>query len=198
MCPLSLPESYQEYLEIIYRLSLQNPGGWVKNKDISDRLQVKAPSTSSMLEKLTAKGLIEWVPRSGIRLTEKGKEDAKVIIRNHIIIEVFMMNILKIQDPTELNKIACDFEHHVSPDIAERMQELLGIDDYVKNVDNFIMEDKLPSHIHTTPIYSEKKVKLAISKVEAELMASKKSPEEVENVKNTIKLFWNTLNSQDK
>ncbi len=193
MCPLSLPESYQEYLEIIYRLSLQNPGGWVKNKDISDRLQVKAPSTSSMLEKLTAKGLIEWVPRSGIRLTEKGKEDAKILIRNHIIIEVFMMNILKITDPTELNKIACDFEHHITPDIAQKMQDLLGIDDYVRNVDNFIMEDKLPSHIQTTPIYSERKIKNALSVAESQMDIKKFPIEDQERIKLALQSFWTSL-----
>jgi len=198
MCPLSLPEAYQEYLEIIYRLSLQNPGGWVKNKDISDRLNVKAPSTSSMLEKLTVKGLIEWVPRSGIRLTDMGKEKAKIIIRNHIIIEVFMMNVLKITNPEHLNQIACDFEHHITPEIAERMQNLLGIDDYVKNVDNFILEDKLPSHIHTNPVYSEKKIKQAFDIAEAQLHMENLPNDEQEKIKQALRSFWTTLSSFDK
>jgi len=36
-----------------------------------------------MLEKLTSVELIEWKPRRGIRLTEKGKETAKELIVNH-------------------------------------------------------------------------------------------------------------------
>jgi DtxR family Mn-dependent transcriptional regulator len=151
----SISESYQEYLECIYRLSLKNPAGWVKNKEISDRLNVKAPSVTNMLEKLAFAKLVEWKPRSGIRLTEKGRDMAKLMIGNHITLELFLMQVLKIPDRPTIEKLACDFEHHLTPEIQKKMEELLGIQDITHNVDNFILEDKFPEHILTQNLYTE-------------------------------------------
>ncbi len=151
-------ESYEEYLEIIYRLSLKNPGGWVKNKEISERLKVKAPSVTNMLEKLSKAKLIDWKPRSGIRLTDIGRDRAKDLITYHIIIELFLCRILKMSDPILINSIACDFEHHITNDLKERFINLLGINENLTNVDNFILENKLPKHIVTRPIYTEEEL----------------------------------------
>ncbi len=151
-------ESFDEYLETIYRLSLKNPGGWVKNKDISERLEVKAPSVTSMVKKLSLSKLIDWKARHGIRLTEKGRERGKTLVRNHIILELFLERTLKIRDPVVINQIACDIEHHMDENLTARFSKLLGIDANLTNVDNFILEDKLPAHLETRQIFSEQQV----------------------------------------
>ncbi|WP_457558977.1 metal-dependent transcriptional regulator [Candidatus Harpocratesius sp.] len=151
-------ESFDEYLECIYRLSLRNPAGWVKNNQISKRLQVKAPSVTNMLEKLSKAQLIDWKPRSGIRLTDIGRKRAKEVVFYHSIMEIFLNRILGMTDPERINKIACDFEHHLTREFSDRLIELMGISGDLKNVDNFIMEDRFPTHIETRPIYSEKAV----------------------------------------
>ena len=147
-------ESYDEYLEIIYRLSLQNPRGWVKNKDISLRLNVKAPSVTNMLEKLSKAELIEWKPRSGIRLNTAGKDRAKQLVKNHILAELFLNRVLGMKDKDEVDKIACDLEHHFTTELTHYFEDLLGIKDEISNVDNFIMKHEFPAHIKTSPIYS--------------------------------------------
>ncbi|MCF2140667.1 MAG: metal-dependent transcriptional regulator [Candidatus Lokiarchaeota archaeon] len=151
-------ESFDEYLECIYRLSLRNPAGWVKNNQISKRLQVKAPSVTNMLEKLSKAQLIDWKPRRGIRLTDIGRKRAKEVVFYHSIMEIFLNRILGMTNPEQINKIACDFEHHLTREFSDRLIELMGIHGELKNVDNFIMEDRLPTHIETRPIYSEKAV----------------------------------------
>lgn len=153
------PESYDEYLETIYRLSLQNPMGWVKNKDISERLEVKAPSVSNMLDKLSKADLIQWKPRKGIRLSDQGRERAKQIVTYHVLMELFLSRILGMEDPKKINKIACDFEHHMTPDFSNRLIDLLGLDEEIKNIDNFIYEDRFPRHLRTQTIYTKKEVK---------------------------------------
>lgn len=164
-----VPESFQEYLEIIYRLSLKNPGGWVKNKEISDRLKVKAPSVTNMMEKLTNANFIEWAPRSGIRLTEGGREAAKKIVLNHIVVELFLERILGIDDVVQLNSIACDFEHHITDYISRKIKELLDIDEILKNVDNFILEDRPPSHLETKFIYTDRTIQKNLSIMQQDL-----------------------------
>lgn len=151
-------ESYDEYLECIYRLSLINPAGWVKNSQIAKRLKVKAPSVTNMLGKLTEAKLIVWKPRSGIRLTEMGRERAKEIVFYHSIIEIFLSQILGMTNPDKINQIACDFEHHLTKEFSDRLIDLLGIPKELKNVNNFILNDSIPAHIETRPIYSEKQL----------------------------------------
>lgn len=167
---LDYSESFDEYLETIYRLSLQNIGGWVKNKDISQRLDVKAPSVTNMLNKLSKSNYLEWTPRKGIRLTDIGKERAKDLVVNHIILELFLRRILHIKDKDEINKIACDLEHHLDSNLRDLFKDLLGISNLLKNVDNFIMEDKFPEHIITRPIYSERQLLNLFDRIERKII----------------------------
>lgn len=153
----TLSESYEEYLENIYRLSLKNPGGWVKNKEISEKLNVKAPSVTNMLEKLTQAGFVDWKPRAGIRLTDLGRQRAKDIVLNHILVELFLERILKLKDPELIGRIACDFEHHVNQEVSDALKNLLDFTE-IKNVDNFILEDRPPTHIPTKDVFPERKV----------------------------------------
>jgi DtxR family Mn-dependent transcriptional regulator len=163
-----ISESFEEYIENIYRLSLRNPGGWVKNKEISEKLNVKAPSVTNMLEKLKHTGYVDWTPRAGIRLTDLGRQRAKELVMNHIIVELFLERILKIKDPELIGKIACDFEHHVNPDISNALKTLLDFTE-IKNVDNFILEDRFPSHIPTRSVFPERKVVDLFNDFEQEL-----------------------------
>jgi DtxR family transcriptional regulator, Mn-dependent transcriptional regulator len=170
-------ESYDEYIEAIYRLSLKNPGGWVKNKEISKRLDVKAPSVTNMLEKLSKSKYIDWKPRSGIRLTEIGRDRAKILVCNHIIVELFLSNILKMTNSDQINKIACDFEHHMTHDLTERFKSLLGIEELMKNVDNFIGDDKIPTHIETKHIYRQNEVNEMLLEIKKKLLSNPNSKE---------------------
>jgi len=175
-------ESVDEYLEAIYRLSLKNPMGWVKNKEISERLKVKAPSVSNMLEKLAKAKLIEWKPRAGIRLSKKGKFRGKELVMNHIIMELFLERTLKMDDPAQIDKLACEFEHHITPEIKVRLMDLLGIDENLTNVDNFIVDDKLPKHIKTRAIYPEKHIINLLDSIEMDLKKNLSSESKFEEV----------------
>ena len=164
------PESYDEYLECIYRLSLKNPGGYVKNKDISERLNVKAPSVTNMLEKLSKAELINWTPRKGIKLTPIGRERAKLIVSYHVVIELFLARILGMKNKEEIDKIACDFEHHFTPELKSRLVDLLGIEDEITNIDNFIYEDRFPKHIETQKLIPLNHVNKLLDSFENEIL----------------------------
>jgi Mn-dependent DtxR family transcriptional regulator len=185
-------ESIDEYLEAIYRLSLKNPMGWVKNKEISERLKVKAPSVSNMLEKLASPNLklIEWKPRAGIRLSKKGKERGKQLVMNHIIMELFLERTLKLNDPAQIDKLACEFEHHITPEIKDRLMDLLGIDENLSNVDNFIIDDKLPTHFRTRAIYPEKYIVNLLDSIERDLKKKFKTELKFEKAVDDVFKFY--------
>jgi Mn-dependent DtxR family transcriptional regulator len=151
-------ESYDEYLEIILRLSHQNQnsGEWVKNKSISKALKVKAPSVTNMLEKLSRAKFINWIPRKGVKLTDLGIARATELISYHTIMELFLNRVLKIEDPNQLDGIACDFEHHFTPTLKELVKTLLGIDEDISSaLSELMVDDHFHRNIHTNPVYSE-------------------------------------------
>lgn len=108
----------EDYLEAIYHL--ENERRIARVRDIAQRLGVKMSSVSSALRSLSARGFIEYDPHQYITLTERGIEKAKEIVRKHEAIKRFLVNILKVrEDAAEDN--ACRLEHHLDPDVVERL-----------------------------------------------------------------------------
>ncbi|MHA1785842.1 MAG: metal-dependent transcriptional regulator, partial [Candidatus Helarchaeota archaeon] len=69
-----IPDSYQEYLETILRITYKTNKESVKTSEIAKKLNVKAPSVTEMLDKLKKKDLINYQKRKGVTLTEKGRK----------------------------------------------------------------------------------------------------------------------------
>ena len=125
-----VPESYQRYLDEIYNISRKKRGGWVSNKELANNLNIKPASVSGMLEKLKDEGFINWEPRRSIRLTEKGKRIAKQLSKTHSLLLRFFQEVLKIQDEKLTEKLSCDIEHHITPDVQNSLKKFL--DKYLK------------------------------------------------------------------
>ena len=163
-------ESYDEYLEVILRLSHQNSGEWVKNKDISKALKVKAPSVTNMLEKLSRANFIWWIPRKGVKLTDSGGARATERICYHTIMELFLNRVLNIEDPQVLDAIACDFEHHFTPTLKNRMKKLLGLEEDSDLAFSALnSEDHFHDEIKTTPVYSKAKTHALIEALNSQI-----------------------------
>lgn len=147
---LDIPESYQEYLETIYRLSLKKKNSnnsnvtagehIITNIDIAEYMHIKPSSVTNMLRKLSAKKLITWTPRSkDIKLTPTGQRIGKTLVHNHLVIELFLQNTLGLTERSILHKLACDLEHHLSNSISNVFSRILGknsskiIDEYLES-----------------------------------------------------------------
>ena len=118
-------ESYENYLKAIYLISKSNKGGWVCNSDISNFLDVKPPSVTNMLYKLKARGLIFWKPRKSLRLTKKGKQIAQDTIKSYEKLYDFFSIVLKIQNRNLIEKLSCEIEHHLTPEVSNALEDLL-------------------------------------------------------------------------
>ncbi len=86
-----LTSSMEDYLEMIYRHSLDE--GYVRINTLSDLLNVRAPSASKMVQKLTKLGLLDYKKYGIIFLTDTGKEIGKYLLQRHNIIETFLKNL---------------------------------------------------------------------------------------------------------
>jgi DtxR family Mn-dependent transcriptional regulator len=72
----------ENYLKAIFKLSQKTTDG-VSTNSIAESLNTKASSVTDMIKKLSEKKLVNYKKYQGVNLTQKGKEIAVSIIRNH-------------------------------------------------------------------------------------------------------------------
>ena len=93
--------------------------------ELAKKLNVKLPTVTSMIKKLSLKKLVSYAPYQEIKITEKGKKQALSIIRKHRLAELFLVKILKL-GWEEVHEIAEQLEHVNSERFYDRIDELLG------------------------------------------------------------------------
>lgn len=113
----------ENYLKALF--SLSNERGEVSVHELSQRLRIKMPTVTSMMKKLAQKKLVNYESYKPMRLTEKGKREAGLIIRKHRLTEMFLVQKMDF-GWDEVHEIAEQLEHVQSPEFFEKMDELLG------------------------------------------------------------------------
>jgi len=113
----------ENYLKALFNLSTGK--GDVSVKTLSEQLGTKMPTVNSMMKKLAEKKLVYYESYKPLRLTEKGKKEAGLIIRKHRLTEMFLVQKMGF-GWEEVHEIAEQIEHLHSPNFFERMDALLG------------------------------------------------------------------------
>ena len=116
--------SEENYIKVIYHLSLVSPNG-INTNAIAGMLNTKASSVTEMLKKLSDKELLIYQKYQGANLTEKGLLSAKIIVRKHRLWEVFLVEKLNFSWD-EVHEIAEDLEHIKSEKLINKLDEFLG------------------------------------------------------------------------
>lgn len=113
----------QDYLKAIH--SLNGAEERVTPVDIAVRLQVRPPSVTGMLKRLTDGGWIDYEPGKGARLTPDGVVEARRVIRRHRLVELFLTRVLGL-DWSEVDAEAEALEHAISPRLEQAIAAHLG------------------------------------------------------------------------
>lgn len=113
----------ENYLKAL--LSLSSDKGEVGINDLSRHLGIKMPTANSMMKKLSEKDLVHYVSYKPLRLTEKGRTAAALIVRKHRLTEMFLVEKMGF-GWDQVHEIAEQVEHIHSVDFFEKMDELLG------------------------------------------------------------------------
>lgn len=113
----------ENYLKAMF--SLSNTKGEVNVNELSKHLEIKMPTVTSMMKKLSAKKLVHYESYKPLRLTEKGKKEAALIIRKHRLTEMFLVEKMGF-GWEQVHDIAEQIEHIQSPEFFAKMDELLG------------------------------------------------------------------------
>lgn len=116
----------ENYLKALFNIS--NKTGEVNVAELSKSLDIKMPTVTSMMKKLAKKKLVYYESYKPLRLTEKGKKEAGLIIRKHRLTEMFLVDKMKM-GWEDVHDIAEQIEHIQSPVFFEKMDEML---DYPK------------------------------------------------------------------
>lgn len=113
-------ETLEEYLEAIYKLAEHDD---VRPSRLADAMAVSAPTVTSALKRLKARGLITR-PGGGVELTPTGRTEALSIVRRHRLAERLLVDVLGI--PWEdVHEEACRLEHALSPKVQAALETYL-------------------------------------------------------------------------
>lgn len=119
--------SKEDYLSVIYKY--QDSDGQIKPAVIAGKLDISQAAVTDMLKKLSHDKLIHYEKYKGIRLTVKGSEYARTMVRRHRIWEVYLHKIIGLP----WNKIhdeAHRLEHSSSDELINRLEEILDFPEY--------------------------------------------------------------------
>jgi DtxR family Mn-dependent transcriptional regulator len=93
------------------------------------RLNVVPGTATTMVKSLNDAGLVQYEPRVGTKLTTRGDVLALHILRRHRLVELFLVEILKM-DWSEIHEEAEQLEHVISDRVLEKIDDLLGHPQY--------------------------------------------------------------------
>lgn len=114
--------SLEDYLEAI--ANLHRGGKVVKVRQLSRTLNVKMPSVTAALERLSEEGLVVHKRYGDIKLTPEGDRAAQDVIRRHRALSRFFAEGLNISKKTA-EEDACKIEHVISPLSLERIVKFI-------------------------------------------------------------------------
>jgi DtxR family Mn-dependent transcriptional regulator len=114
----------ENYLKAIYKLQERN-GEVVATSALALVMGVHAPSVTDMLKRMAEKKLVSYKKSKGFKLTEKGKQVAVAIIRNHRLWEVFLVYKLGFKWD-EVHDLAEQLEHIHSENLTNKLDKFLG------------------------------------------------------------------------
>ena len=118
---ISLTE--ENYLKALFNLA--NDSGEVNVNELSKQLDIKMPTVTSMMKKLAEKKLVHYESYKPLRLTEKGKKEAALVVRKHRLTEMYLVDKMGF-GWEEVHDIAEQVEHVRSAVFFDKIDELLG------------------------------------------------------------------------
>ena len=117
-----ISQTEENYLKAAYFLTNENDE--INLSELSKSLKVSKPTVNSMVKKLCEKGFLDYQKYKPVVLTKKGKKEAALIIRNHRLTEMYLVEKMNF-GWEEVHEIAEQLEHLRAPEFFDRMDELL-------------------------------------------------------------------------
>lgn len=134
-----LTEKMEEYLEALFKLSREEKV--LTPTRLAEHLKLTPPTVLDMLRRLEGEGYVRYLDAGGgkgkgrgkgygrakriIALTPRGERAARTLVRRHRLSERFLTDVLGL-DWEAAHREACRLEHVISPEVEEKLAEVLG------------------------------------------------------------------------
>ncbi|NMB83898.1 metal-dependent transcriptional regulator [Candidatus Roizmanbacteria bacterium] len=115
----------EDYLKAIYSHIEKTDSDDVRSIAIARDLDISKAAVSKMLKLLDKNKLVNADYYSEVKLTSKGKKEAQMLIYKHRIVEVFLIQTLKL-DRKKIHEEAHRLEHAISYETAKKLDGFLG------------------------------------------------------------------------
>jgi DtxR family transcriptional regulator, Mn-dependent transcriptional regulator len=118
-----MSESIEMYL-VMTALLRDTPEQPVAVALLAGKLGVTQVSANEMCHKLSERGLLDYQPYKGVRLTEAGEAQAQAILSRRRLWVIFLVANLGIE-PQEADDLACQLEHITSERLVTALKAFL-------------------------------------------------------------------------
>jgi len=115
----------ENYLKQIYLEQQAVGADLVPMGRLATAMAVTPGTATTMIKALAEANLVNYEPRTGVRLTRPGEQLALHVLRRHRLVELFLVKVLGL-DWSEVHEEAEELEHAVSDKVLERMDQVLG------------------------------------------------------------------------
>lgn len=117
--------SQGDYLRAIYNICESRDRREVDSVELAEFLGFSKAAVSNMLKKMNDESLVKMKPYSSFSLTAKGLREAEKLTYKHRVIEVFLVNSLKLKR-SSVHREAHQLEHALSDEVIKKLDDFLG------------------------------------------------------------------------
>ena len=111
-------------METLYEFWEKNPDSMIKTGQVAKAMEVSPASATEMIQRLARKGMVEYFPYKGLRLTEDGLIAGGRMKKRHRLAECLLIDVLGFTG--DAHEAACMLEHALTDELEECLDHLLG------------------------------------------------------------------------
>ena len=115
----------EDYIKQLYLEQQRDPDELVPMGQLAEAMGVVPGTVTTMMKTLADSGLVDYEPRTGVRLNRGGEQLALHVLRRHRLVELFLVKTLGL-NWSEVHQEAEELEHAISDKVLERIDALLG------------------------------------------------------------------------
>ena len=160
-------QTVENYLKTIYQAHAALPPGetLVPMGQLAGALGVVPGTATTMCKTLAESGLVHYEPYMGVRLTRAGEKLARMVLRRHRLVELFLVKVLGMSW-AEVHDEAERLEHAVSDHLIDRIDAMLGHPEVDPHGDPIpSAEGRMPPAAHVSLLTAPLGAPLVISRV---------------------------------
>ena len=117
-----LTEFEEMYIKRIFEEHYRAPDQIVRTSQLAERMGVSSASVTEMIQRLSARDLVTYIPYKGCRLTPSGFHYGAIVKRRQLLVEILLHDVLGIKEGIE--EIACKMEHAVNDVVEQALEKL--------------------------------------------------------------------------